>query len=165
MQKSIFLGKEEKTCQTCHARLPPFLYQKHIELCRPQDDPEEAGPVASPKSSTESNFKDRTTPTLPVIKRSARQRGEGLSREPYQVKLREELSCFRRAQDIKQVQCPACQRVFSREASLRHVPICQALRSKELFSIALRRKGNRSVGDNHTHRSGIKRKLPEEGQD
>ncbi len=61
-------------------------------------------------------------------------------KEVYRVKVREELSCFRRAQEIKQVQCVSCGRIFSKEASLRHIPICETLRSKAEKSIALHKK-------------------------
>jgi hypothetical protein len=65
-------------------------------------------------------------------------------RSHYKVKVREDLSCFRKAEEIKQVPCPSCGRIFSKAASLRHFPICEALKMKVDKSIALRKKSKRS---------------------
>ena len=50
------------------------------------------------------------------------------------------MRCFRRAEEIKKVECISCGRTFSKEASLRHVPVCTALREKAEKSIALRKR-------------------------
>lgn len=162
---------QEQPCPNCQITLPSFLIKKHIERCRKNQESsvaqkgsnlDEAPPLTNLKSSTETNFKEHDVAKLPAIKLSIREQ-EVLS-QPYQIKLREELSCFRRAQNIKQIQCPTCNRTFSREAALRHVPICQALRIKERFSMALKRKGNRSVGEKYTQRSGKHKVLPQNSE-
>jgi hypothetical protein len=86
---------------------------------------------------------ERAEMVLPMIKRSGLEPErvrKAIMKEVYRVKVREELSCFRRAQEIKQVQCLSCGRIFSKEASLRHIPICETLRSKAEKSIALHKK-------------------------
>lgn len=62
----------------------------------------------------------------------------------YKVKVREDLSCFRKAEEIKQVPCPSCGRIFSKAASLRHFPICEALKTKVEKSIALCKKSKKT---------------------
>jgi hypothetical protein len=82
-----------------------------------------------PKSSTEVNFKDKEI-TLPVIK-SINKSPKNLSifKKSFQVQVREELSCFRRAAEVKQVECSSCGRIFSFAASQRHIPICTNLKN------------------------------------
>jgi hypothetical protein len=60
-------------------------------------------------------------------------------RQSYGVRVREELSCFRLAQEIQKVECMNCGRMFSKEASLRHIPVCQKLRLQEMYDSMLRR--------------------------
>lgn len=118
--KTAVLVKEDRKCEECLQKISNSLYEKHVLSCLAGrgKDPEtsEQEEKVNKKSSTDVNFKERDGCTLPAIKVTTRQ---GHSRqlkinEPYQVKLREELSCFRRAQEIKQIQCPACERIFSK---------------------------------------------------
>ena len=53
------------------------------------------------------------------------------------------------------MQCPACLRIFSKEASLRHIPICQTLQKNQAFSVVRKDHLHRSAGE------GLLRKKPQ----
>jgi hypothetical protein len=67
---------------------------------------------------------------LPLIKKIVKDASFQIKKEAHMVKVRDELRCFRKAEEINEVECSSCGRYFSKAASLRHVPICEQIKLK-----------------------------------
>ena len=82
---------------------------------------------------------------LPRIRNSARESADRRNnlevKKPLSsVKIREDLRCFRKAEEVPKVLCENCGRKFAEKAALRHLPVCEKLRKKQDMANALQKQ-------------------------
>ena len=125
------LESNYERCHHCNTKLPKFMLEKHCKNC-------------SVDQLTRKNFrspdihepkKKSNEVNLPRIRNSARESADRRNnlevKKPLSsVKIREDLRCFRKAEEVPKVLCENCGRKFAEKAALRHLPVCEKLRKK-----------------------------------
>lgn len=118
-------------CPHCHTQLPQFLIETHIAKYH------QSAAIESPRTyptPAEGRENPETGKQWGVERKEVKKEKAGEeSPRRYRVKVREELSCLRLAEQVQKEECPSCGRMFSREAALRHIPVCQKLAQQQHY--------------------------------
>lgn len=113
------MGRYTK-CQSCHARIPEFLLEKHNKFCG------EASllkllPSRKSSSTPKPKEQNRQKNLFPKIKEvcsvsnmeNSKKAKIKCYNENANVKIRDQLRCLRRAEEVQKIECEHCGRRFS----------------------------------------------------